>query len=332
MINTIKSPKLILAIETSCDETAAAVVKNGTEVLSNVIASQIEKHKLTGGVVPEIAAREHIKILPFVYKEALEKAGVRAEELDLIVATEKPGLLSSLMMGIQTARTLAYIHNKPYRDIDHIEGHIFSNWLKRNPEEFSYPIVTLTVSGGHNNLYLLKSPTDIQLLGETQDDAAGEAFDKVAKMLGLAYPGGPSVAKAALNGKENVYKFPQPKLKNVFDFSFSGLKTSVLYLIQKLTKHGEKNLSEQEISDIAKNFELTVAKNLTEKLLKAAQQFGAQEIHLAGGVSANLTLRNYINEQKPENLKFRYPEEFSFCTDNAAMIAAAAYAKLNRCH
>lgn len=314
----------ILAIETSCDETAAAIVENGTKVLSNVIASQSQIHQITGGVVPEVAAREHIKVLPYIYKEALNKAGLSWADIDAIAATETPGLISSLLMGIQTARTLAKVHNKPYIGVNHIAGHVYSNWLDRKDDEFQFPIVTLTVSGGHNNLYLMHSVTEMELLGQTQDDAAGEAFDKVAKMLGLNYPGGPEIAKLATQGNENAFKLPIPHLQNPFDFSFSGLKTAVLYLIRDL----DNQLSNETKADIAASFQFTATKALADSLLSAAKTFKAREIHLAGGVSANLRLRAQIEDSlslAKSDLTLRYPNLIEYCTDNAAMIAAAGF-------
>jgi len=312
----------ILAIETSCDETAAAVVEDGTKVLSNIIASQADLHAITGGVVPEVAAREHIKALPFVYKQALIDANCDWSDIDAIAATETPGLISSLLIGIQTARMLATIHKKQYIPVNHIDGHIYSNWLGRNKADFKFPLITLTVSGGHNSLFLLKSPTEKIELGHTQDDAAGEAFDKVAKMLGLPYPGGPEVAKLAVQGDKHRFKLPFSELNEPFNFSFSGLKTSVLYLIRDL---GE--LDQQAKADLAASFEYTVAQTLAQKLIKAAVQYDAKQVHLAGGVSANLILREEIAvELKKHELDIPlfFPTSLKYCTDNAAMIGAAA--------
>lgn len=319
----------ILAIESSCDETAAAVVEDGKNVLSSVIATQIDIHAATGGVVPEVAAREHLlKVIP-VAEEALQKAGVSKEQIDGIAVTRGPGLLSSLIIGYSAALTLSRVWEKPFIPVSHIAGHIYSNWLNlaetENPE---FPIMILTVSGGHNELVLMKNHLEFELIGETLDDAAGEAFDKVAKLLGLGYPGGPAIAKVALNGDAQAIDFPRAMLNSGnFDFSFSGLKTAVLQFIEKeFAKEGK--LSEKFISDCAASFEECVADILSEKLLKAAAKYQVKEIHLAGGVSANQRLRMRINEKlnaKNFAAKFRYNANLAFCTDNAAMIGGTAF-------
>lgn len=314
---------LILAIETSCDETAAAVVRNGAEVLSNVIASQIDIHRVTNGVVPEVAAREHTKQLPYIYQQALSEAKVTMNEIDAIAATESPGLIGSLLVGMQTARTLALVHNKKYIPINHINGHVFSNWLERDASEIEFPVVTLTVSGGHTDLYLVDQDLRPHKLGQTLDDAAGEAFDKVAKMLGLAYPGGPAIASLAAQGDKLRFPFPEAKTDQPLDFSFSGIKTSVLYRIRDLG--GE--LDQKTKADIAASFQATVTKTLAKKLLAAAKKYRAKQIHLAGGVSANQHLRELLLELKPNDTALLYPKQISYCTDNAAMIAAAAFAE-----
>lgn len=319
----------ILAIESSCDETAAAIVEDGRKVLSSVIASQIDIHAATGGVVPEVAAREHVlKVIPVV-EEALQKAGITKDEVDTIAVTRGPGLLSSLIIGYSAALTLSRVWQKPFIPVSHIAGHIYSNWLnlpeEENPE---FPIMVLTVSGGHNELVLMRDHLEFELIGETLDDAAGEAFDKVAKLLGLGYPGGPAVAKAALKGNVEAFNFPRAMLKSGnFDFSFSGLKTAVLQLIEK--EFADKGqLSEQFINDCAASFEQCVADILSEKLLKAAEKYQVKEIHLAGGVSANQRLRLRISEKillVNSKFKFRYNANLAFCTDNAAMIAGTAF-------
>ncbi|MGL5830879.1 MAG: tRNA (adenosine(37)-N6)-threonylcarbamoyltransferase complex transferase subunit TsaD [Candidatus Altimarinota bacterium] len=324
----------ILAIESSCDETAAAIVEDGRKVLSSVIASQVDIHAATGGVVPEVAAREHlIKVIPVV-EEALQKAGLKKEDVDGIAITRGPGLLSSLIIGYSAALTLSRVWQKPFIPVSHIAGHIYSNWLNLPEDENpQFPIMVLTVSGGHNELVLMKNHLEFELIGETLDDAAGEAFDKVAKLLGLGYPGGPAVAKAALKGNSEAIDFPRAMLKSGnFDFSFSGLKTAVLQYIER--EFAEKgNLSEEFINDCAASFEECVADILSEKLLKAAQKYQVKEIHLAGGVSANQSLRAKITEKmqswqtagKLADLKFRYNANLAFCTDNAAMIGGTAF-------
>jgi len=331
----------ILGIETSCDETAAAVVEDGTRVVSNVIASQIPLHHKTGGVVPEVAAREHVlKIVPVV-DEALEQAGLKMEDIDAVAVTQGPGLLSSLIIGVSAASTLAIANNKPLIPVNHIAGHIYANWLDSSPEDpIEFPILVMTVSGGHNELVLMKSHTNYELLGETLDDAAGEAFDKVARLLGLGYPGGPHVARVAEVGNPKRFDFPRAYMgKSSFDFSFSGLKTAVLNAVkEEHDKNGE--LSKSYIADCAASFQETVCDVLTDKLLRAANQYKVKEVHLAGGVSANKRLREmaaekidqkYFHDHNGKKVKLstkpklRYANNISYCTDNAAMIASAAF-------
>jgi len=321
---------IILGIETSCDETSVAVVENGQLVLSNSIRSSIDLHREFGGVVPEIAAREHVRIMIPVVKQALAESKKMWSDIDAIAVTVKPGLIGSLLIGINTARVLAEIYNKKLIEVDHIHGHIYSNWLTSDISKLrfpKFPLVVLTVSGGHNDIILMKDYNNFELLGETIDDAAGEAFDKVAKMLGLPYPGGPEISKISVHGDCTKYKFPRSWLqKDKFDFSFSGLKTSVLYKIRDL-----KKLSQQDISDLAASFQEAVCDVLSKKLLNVAQKYQVHELHLAGGVSANTRLRQVIQLKIDESslkLIFRYPENIRFCTDNAAMIAAAGYYKL----
>jgi N6-L-threonylcarbamoyladenine synthase len=316
----------ILGIETSCDETAAAVVEDGTKVLSNVIASQIPLHRKTGGVVPEVAAREHVVKINPVVDEALKDAGIGFEDIDAIAVTQGPGLLSSLIIGMCAASTLAILNNKPLIPVNHIAGHIYANWLDEPPNDpIRFPIVVMTVSGGHNELVLMKSHTDYEMLGETLDDAAGEAFDKVARMLGLGYPGGPYISKVAENGDPSKYKFPRVYLdKQSYDFSFSGLKTAVLNVVKaEMEKNG--GLSEDFVADCAASFQEAVCEVLADKLLRAAREFEAREVHLAGGVSANTRLRELAEEKVKGDFILRYAKNLSYCTDNAAMIASAAF-------
>jgi N6-L-threonylcarbamoyladenine synthase len=331
----------ILGIETSCDETAAAVVENGTRVISNVIFSQIPLHVKTGGVVPEVAAREHVlKIIP-VIEEALKGARLALPDIDAIAVTQGPGLLSSLVIGVTAASTLASVLKKPLIPVNHIAGHIYANWLGEDPQDpIRFPIIVLTVSGGHNELVLMRSHAGYELLGETLDDAAGEAFDKVARLLGLGYPGGPQVARAAEAGNLKRFNFPQAQIgKDSFDFSFSGLKTAVLNLAEKEHER-EGKLSEEFVCDCAASFQEAVCGVLTDKLLHAADKHKVKEVHLAGGVSANRRLRemaaekiaagSYFDHQRKKvklstTPHLRYSADFSYCTDNAAMIAAAAF-------
>jgi N6-L-threonylcarbamoyladenine synthase len=318
----------ILGIETSCDETACAIVEDGRRILSNVVASQIDIHAKTGGVVPEVAAREHVlKMLP-VLDECLKVGGCGWEDIDALSVTRGPGLVSSLIIGTQTANVISYVKKKPLIPVQHIIGHIYSNWLfddgvEMIPPEPEFPALILTVSGGHNELILMNGHYDFEVLGETRDDAAGEAFDKVARLLGLGYPGGPVISKTAEDGNPEKFDFPVILLeKDSFDFSFSGLKTAVL---TEIKKH-EGQISDQLKADVAASFEMAVVKTFGIKLQRAVEKFPQlKEVHLAGGVSANRKLREVAAEYLPESVKFRYPEAIKYCTDNASMIASAAY-------
>ncbi len=318
----------ILGIETSCDETAAAVVQSGTTMLSSVIASQTDLHKETGGVVPEVAAREHIlKIIPVIEK-ALKEANLKWDEINAIAAVPGPGLISALITGTLTASTLALIKDKPLIPVHHILAHIYGNWLDRN-NSTKFPILVLTVSGGHNDLVLMKDHGDFELLGATRDDAAGEAFDKVAKLLGLGYPGGPVIQKTAEKGNPDAFDFPIANLeKNSLDFSFSGLKTAVLYEIQK--GYGREftpsTLDPVFVANVAASFQKTVAKTLVQKIVIAVKKYQPKEIHIAGGVSANSYLREYAKSELFKfDLPLKYPRNITYCTDNAAMVASCGY-------
>ncbi|MFA5842111.1 MAG: tRNA (adenosine(37)-N6)-threonylcarbamoyltransferase complex transferase subunit TsaD [Candidatus Gracilibacteria bacterium] len=312
---------IFLGIETSCDETAAAVVRDGCVVLSNVIASQVDLHRQTGGVVPEVAAREHtVHILPVIEK-ALEEAKISFEQIDAIAVTARPGLIASLLTGTNTASTLARLGGKKLVPINHIEGHIYANFLDRNADEIQFPIVGLTISGGHNELFLMKGHGNIVSLGSTLDDAAGEAFDKVARLLDLPYPGGPEISRLAATGNESCYPLPRALLKEGYDFSFSGLKSAVSRLVQREGVALNK-------ADLAASFEEAVCDILSTKVIVAAQKYGAREVHLAGGVSANTRLRTRVHERlikKLPNVTLRFPVKLIYCTDNAAMIAGAGY-------
>lgn len=324
----------ILSIETSCDETAAAIVEDGRKVLVNVIASQIDLHAKTGGVVPEVAAREHVLKMVPVLEECLEKSGCDWDDIEAIAITKGPGLISSLIIGTETANVISYVKNKPLIPVQHITGHIYSNWLYEingvESEEPQFPLIILTVSGGHNELILMTDHHKFKILGETLDDAAGEAFDKVARILGLGYPGGPAISKLALSGDAMKFKLPKAFLeKGSLNFSFSGLKTSVL----NATKKNTGKINEQFKADMAASFQEAVVEVLSEKLLMAAEKFPKiKEVHLAGGVSANRRLREMIqqkleifNKKFGRKINFRHPQSFNYCTDNAAMIAAAGY-------
>lgn len=308
---------LTLGIESSCDETSVAVVRDGRYVLSNVIASQIELHRATGGVVPEVAAREHVvKIIP-VIDEALKKAGITLKEIDLIAATAGPGLLSSLLIGLNAGVTLAHVLQKPIVGVNHIEGHMYANWLDQETLP-QFPLVVLTASGGHNELVLWENHGKYRMLGATLDDAAGEAFDKVARLLGLPYPGGPSIQKAAQNGNPHAYELPRAWVTE-WDFSFSGLKTAVRRIVDG------KRRTKKFVSDVAASFQASVCEVLATKLAKAAVEFGAREAHLAGGVSANSELRAWTKRLLPASIPLRFCTHIRLCTDNAAMIACAGY-------
>ncbi len=313
----------IFGIETSCDDTAAAVVEDGVKVLSNVIASSIDLHQETGGVVPEVAAREHLRQISPVIDKALADADCEWKDIDAITVTTSPGLIASLLVGINTAQTIAYIHQKPLIEIDHVVGHVYANFLERETEP-QFPLLVLTVSGGHNELILMRGHHDFVKLGETLDDAAGEAFDKVARLLGLGYPGGPIISKLAESGNPEAFKFPRPMLdkENKLNFSFSGLKSAVRREVEKLEK-----ANDQTIADICASFQQAVIEVLVDKLVLATQEQEVKEVHLAGGVSANRLLRQMTREKLPDKLPVFWPIEQIFCTDNAAMIASAAYFK-----
>lgn len=309
--------EIILAIETSCDETAAAVVKNGKEILSNVVASQIESHKRFGGVVPEVASRHHVEQMTIVLEEAMTQAKVTWEDLTAIAVTEGPGLIGSLLIGVNTAKALAFAHNLPLINVHHIAGHIYAN---RFVKEMEFPLVALVVSGGHTELIYMKEHGHYELIGETRDDAAGEAYDKVARVLGLPYPGGPHIDKLAQEGKCTM-EFPRAWLEpDSYDFSFSGLKSAVINTIHHAKQRGE----ELDIKDVAASFQASVVEVLVEKTARAAQQYKAKQVLVAGGVAANQGLRKALTKKFSDlNIELVIPP-LSLCTDNAAMIAAAA--------
>jgi N6-L-threonylcarbamoyladenine synthase len=315
---------IILGIETSCDETAAAVIKtdkdNQIKLLSNVIASSLSLHAQTGGIIPEVAAREQVKFIIPVIEQALEVLKNPQEEIDAIAVTVGPGLIGSLLVGVETARTFAYVWDKPLIPVNHLFGHIYANFIGENKIEF--PAIALIVSGGHTDLVLMKNHKDIQWLGGTRDDAAGEAFDKTGRLLNLAYPAGPQIEQLASTVKNDAYHFPRPLIdSDDYDFSFSGLKTAVLRETQKPEK-----LNDERIANICYSLQEAVFEILIRKTFRAVNEFGAKSIILGGGVTANETLRRDF-ELKIENLKLKIPlfvPEKQLCTDNAAMIAAAA--------
>mgnify|MGYP000424270409 FL=1 len=315
--------KLILAIESSCDETAAAVVKNGREVLSNIIATQIETHKVYGGVVPEVASRIHIEVIDKVVKEALEKAGVSLKDIDAIGVTYGPGLVGALLVGLQYGKGLAYSSKKPLVGVNHIEGHISANYIEH--KDLEPPFVSLVVSGGHTFIVYVKDYGEYEVIGQTRDDAAGEAYDKVARVIGLGYPGGPKIDKLAKEGNEDAIKFPRANFHDdSLDFSFSGLKSSVLnYINQCKMKEIEINKA-----DVAASFQKAVIDVLTQNVLKTCKEKGVDKIAIAGGVASNSSLRKtLIDVAGKEAIKVLFPSPI-LCTDNAAMIGSAAYFNL----
>ena len=309
----------ILAIESSCDETAAAIMENGTKLLSSVVASQIELHERYGGVFPEVASRQHVlSILPVV-KRCLEDAHMSLKDMNAIAVTSGPGLAGSLVVGLNTAKGLAIGANKPLIGINHLEGHIYSAWIGKDQDFLSdFPLLILLVSGGHTELILMKDHLRFERLGKTRDDAAGEAFDKTARLIGLGYPGGPKLELLAMEGDDAKFKFPIAKLDDEFDFSFSGLKTAVL----RVVKDYEKKQVTLPSADIAASFQKAVVDSLYEKTILAADRFLVKGIIIAGGVSANKALRSRFYEV--DDIPIVFPE-LEFCTDNAAMIGAAAH-------
>lgn len=309
---------LILGIESSCDETAAAVVAGGRKVLSNVIASQVDLHKKYGGVVPEIASRKHLEAVLPTIKEALAEAGVTMEQIDAIAVTHGPGLVGTLLVGLSAAKALAYALDKPLIGVNHLQGHIYANFLTDAVPE--YPLVCLIVSGGHTDLIYMTGHGEMELLGRTRDDAAGEAFDKVARSVGLGYPGGPQVEKLAALGNPEAIPLPRAKSENPYDFSFSGLKTAVLQYVQR-----KGPLDDQGRADLAASFQHAVTGALADKTLRAAQEKGVRQVILAGGVAANGALRRAMAAAlAPHGIRLGYPPPV-LCTDNAAMIAAAGH-------
>ena len=303
----------ILGIESSCDETSVAVVKNGREVLSNVISSQVPIHEKFGGVVPEIASRNHVEAISNVTKKALKDANLTLEQIDGIACTYGPGLVGALLVGVSYAKALSYASGKPLIATNHIEGHIAANYITH--KDLEPPFLCLIISGGHTHLVHIKDYKEFEILGKTKDDAIGEAFDKVARVIGLGYPGGPKIDKLAKEGEANI-NLPKTHFENL-DFSFSGIKTAVINL-----NHKEPNLNK---ADLAASFEKTVTDVLVENTLKAAKELKIEKIALAGGVSANSYIRErFLELEKNEGLKIYYPE-LILCTDNAAMIAAAGY-------
>ena len=317
---------LVLGIETSCDETAAAVVVDGGDVRSNIVASQVDLHRKYGGVVPEIASRAHIERLDAVIEEAFSEAGCTGHDLDAIAVTQGPGLVGALLIGVTAAKTLSWAWNKPLVGVDHIRAHAYSPAIGLNSPP--WPAVALIVSGGHTSLFQVNDPSSIERLGATTDDAAGEAFDKVAAILGLEYPGGPAIERIASNGNPQAVDFPRTMLApDSLDFSFSGIKTAVLYHVhgQGQTTGGLEKLSGQALADIAASFQQAVVDVLVRKTMLAVARTGLPTVVLGGGVAANRTLRNTLATVcRNRKLEF-HAAAMDYCTDNAAMIAALGF-------
>lgn len=318
-----KKDVLILALESSCDETSAAVVRNGREMLSNIIATQVDIHKVYGGVVPEIASRKHVEVINEVIEQSLEQAGILREELDGIAVTYGPGLVGALLVGVSVAKALAFGLSLPLAGVHHIEGHISANYIEYPDLEPSF--ICLVVSGGHTQIIHVKDYGQYDLIGRTRDDAAGEAFDKIARVLGLGYPGGPAIDRIAAAGNPMAVSFPRVQLKdNPCDFSFSGLKTAVINHLHNLEQKGETYAAE----DIAASFQEAVVDVLVEKTMKAADGLNQRKIVLAGGVAANSALRKRMDQETKNRGSLLYYPSPVLCTDNAAMIASAGYYQL----
>ena len=311
---------LILAIESSCDETAAAVVKNGREILSNVISSQIDLHTLYGGVVPEIASRKHIEKINQVIKQSLKDANTTLENIDAIAVTYGPGLVGALLVGVSAAKAISFATDIPLVGVHHIEGHISANYIENMNLE--PPFVCLVVSGGHSHLVVVKNYGEYEIIGRTRDDAAGEAFDKVARAIGLGYPGGPKIDKVSKEGNPEAIHFPRAKVnESEYDFSFSGLKSAVLNYLNGCKMKGE----EYNQADVAASFQKAVVDVLVEHSLHAVETYGLNKFAIAGGVASNSSLRKAFEEEcQKRNIEFYHPSPI-YCTDNAAMIGVAGY-------
>ena len=313
---------LVLGIESSCDETSVAILKDGKEVLANAVYTQIPFHEVYGGVIPEVASRHHVKKITYVFEEAFRIANVKKEDIDLVCVTTHPGLIGSLLVGINAAKAFALTYHVPLIEVDHIVGHIYANFIEHN---FNFPMIALVVSGGHTELRLMKDHYDFTLLGETLDDAVGEAYDKVGRVLELTYPAGAKVDKLSFEGSPS-YKLPVVLLdKDSYNFSLSGLKSAVINTVNKCNMKGE----EINKADLACSFQTSVIKVLVSKTIKAAKEYGVKQVVVAGGVAANkglrLALASAVEAELP-NVELSFPS-MKYCTDNAAMIAVAGYFK-----
>ena len=311
---------IVLGVETSCDETSVSIVKDGKEVLSNVIYTQIDIHKLYGGVVPEVASRHHLRKITYVFDQSLKEAGLEPKDIDLVAVTARPGLIGSLLVGINAAKTFALAHDIEFIEVDHIVGHIYANHIE---SDFDFPMLALVVSGGHTELVYIKDHYEFEVLGETLDDAVGEAYDKVGRVMNLEYPAGAKIDKLAHIGSPT---YPLPLVyadKDSYNFSFSGMKSAVLNLVNKAKMKNE----EINNADLAASFQTRVVKVLTDKTIKAAKEYNVKQIVVAGGVAANQGLRSSLKAAAEENdIKLTFPK-MVYCTDNAAMIAVAGYFK-----
>ena len=318
----------IMAIESSCDETACAIVKNGREVISNIVASQIKTHEKFGGVIPEIAAREHLDSINIVVQEAFEQSGMKPEQITAFAGTVGPGLVGCLLVGLNATKTLALVHDKPFIGVNHLNAHLCANYLDT---DLKPPFMALLVSGGHTQIIDVESYSKQTILGETIDDAVGEAYDKVARLIGLPYPGGPRLDKLAQQGNPHAYELPEGKVDG-FNFSFSGLKTAVLRFVKNLNKEycTEENqeLPENVVKDICASFQEDVSSTLVKKLRKAAKQKGYKQIVIAGGVAANSEIRKKVFDLEKEGFRVNAPA-MKYCTDNASMVASCAYFNTN---
>lgn len=310
---------ITLGIESSCDETSAAVVKNGREVLSNVISTSLDLHKKYGGVVPEIASRKHLEFILPCIQEALLQANVKKEDVDVVGVTYGPGLVGGLLVGLMAAKSFALALDKPLVGVHHLEGHISANFIEN--KDLEPPFIALVASGGHSHIVLVNDYGDFKILGRTRDDAAGEAYDKVSRELGLGYPGGPIIDKQAKNGNPDAIKFPEVRFKDSYDFSFSGIKTAVLNYLNKIRMTG----GEVNVPDVCASFQKAVVEILTENTFKAAKEYQMNKVCLAGGVAANSALRESFQRAADKNGCSFYRPSPILCTDNGAMIASAAY-------
>ena len=311
---TIDENSLIMAIESSCDETACAIVKGGREVLANVVASQIKIHEEYGGVIPEIAAREHLEAVNIVVEETFKQAGVKPEDITAFAGTVGPGLVGCLLVGLNATKSLALAYDKPFIGINHLNAHISANFIDT---ELKPPFIALLVSGGHTQIIDVKSYSDLEIIGETIDDAVGEAYDKVARLIGLPYPGGPKLDKLAQEGNPKAFKLPEAKVDG-YNFSFSGLKTAVLRLVKSFDG------KEMPVNDICASFQECVSSTLLKKVKRAAEERGYRQVVLAGGVAANSEIRKKIFDLKEEGYSV-YAPIMKYCTDNASMVASAAF-------